>query len=230
MASFVLVHGAWHGGWCWQRVAAVLRRAGHDVFHPTLTGVGDRSHLIGTRPDLSTHIKDTTNLIAWEDLQDVVLCGHSYGGMVVTGAADAMADRIAALVHLDSYIPRDGQCMMEFVPEPRRSSIAHDGASTGSVPPPSVDLLKINAADRAWVAGKLTPHPYASLIEPIRLTGAWQTVKRRTYVYSAGATMSAPFYAALRHDPTWQVQVMDAGHDQMIDAPQDVAEILARSA
>src|SRR5690606_22210546 len=107
--SFVLVHGAWHGGWCYRRVADRLQDRGHRVFTPTLSGMGERSHTFTPAINLDTHIADIVNLLAWEDLENVVLCGHSYGGMVVTGVADRAAGRIGSLVYLDANIPEDGQ-------------------------------------------------------------------------------------------------------------------------
>ena len=120
MATFVLVHGAWHGSWCWKRVRQALQDAGHDVFTPTLTGVGERSHLLSLHVNLETHIDDVVNLIRWEDLSDVVLCGHSYGGCVISGVADRVPDRIRALVYLDAFVLRDGQSLHDTLPPAQR--------------------------------------------------------------------------------------------------------------
>jgi len=110
--TYVLVHGAWHGSWCWKRVRKSLRDAGHQVFTPTLTGVGDRSHLNSAAINLSTHIADVVNLLQWEDLSDVVLCGHSYGGSVISGVIDRIPERIRTLVYLDAFVPEDGECFV----------------------------------------------------------------------------------------------------------------------
>ena len=109
MSAFVLVHGAWHGSWCWKRVRRALQARGHEVFTPTLTGVADRLHLLSPQVDLETHITDVTNLIRWEELADVVLCGHSYGGCVISGVADRVSDRIGALVYLDAFVLENAQ-------------------------------------------------------------------------------------------------------------------------
>jgi pimeloyl-ACP methyl ester carboxylesterase len=114
--TIVLVHGAWHGGWCYGRVADLLRAAGHRVYTPTLTGLGERSHLLTPSVDLSTHIADIINMIRWEDIRQIVLVGHSYGGMVVTGAADAMTDRVSALVYLDAFLPTAGRSFHDILP------------------------------------------------------------------------------------------------------------------
>lgn len=117
MATFVLVHGGGHGGWCYRKVAGLLRAAGHAVFTPTLTGLAERSHLVSPAVDLDTHITDVVNLLAWEDLQDIILVGHSYGGMVITGVADRAADRIAELVYLDAAHPLDGESLATVAPQ-----------------------------------------------------------------------------------------------------------------
>jgi pimeloyl-ACP methyl ester carboxylesterase len=119
MATYVLIHGGWHGGWCWARVAPILRAAGHDVYAPSLTGLGDRVHLLSPSVRLETHIEDVLGVLSYEDLRDVVLVGHSYGGMVITGVADRAADRVSHLVYLDAFVPRDGECLLDLLPEER---------------------------------------------------------------------------------------------------------------
>src|SRR4051812_20687830 len=116
MTTFVLVHGAWHGAWCWNRVRRQLQAKGHEVFTPTLTGLAERSHLLSREIDLKTHVTDVTSLLQWEDLSDVVLCGHSYGGSVISGAAARAGDRIGALVYLDAFVPRDGESVHDMLP------------------------------------------------------------------------------------------------------------------
>src|SRR5690349_3432057 len=112
--TFVLVHGAWHGGWCWRRVADRLRRDGHAVFTPTLTGLGERSHLLQPGVDLATHVADVVNLMQWEQLSDVVLCGHSYGGFVISGVAEQMSTAIRAIVFLDAFLPQNGDTILKL--------------------------------------------------------------------------------------------------------------------
>ena len=120
MANFVLVHGAWHGGWCWVRVAESLTSAGHKVLTPTLTGLGDRAHLGDRDTNLDTHITDVISAIEAEELNEVVLCGHSYGGIVITGAADLIFEKLSSIVFLDAFIPRHGQSMQDLLPPERR--------------------------------------------------------------------------------------------------------------
>src|SRR5215470_2868655 len=174
MATFVLVHGAWRGSWCWKRVRRALQARGHEVFTPTLTGVGERSHLLSPQVDLHTHIADVVNLIRWEDLSDVVLCGHSYGGCVVTGAADCVADRVGALVYVDAFVPDNGQSLYDTLPPEQRNAQIQGAVEIGDgwrVPPIPAEIFNVNAQDRAWVNQQRTPQSLATLQHPLHLTG-----------------------------------------------------------
>ena len=120
MTTFVLVHPAWFGGWCWRKVSPVLRARGHEVFAPTLTGLGERAHLASQKVGLEMHVEDVANVLEYEDLRQVILVGNSSGGMVITGVADRMPERIAHLVYLDAFVPEDGQSMLDIIPAERR--------------------------------------------------------------------------------------------------------------
>ena len=120
MSTFLVVHGAWTGGWSWKKMRPLMRARGHEVFTPTLTGVGDRAHLARPEIDLSVHVEDILGVLAIEDLRDVILVGHSYGGMVATGVADRARDRVAHLIYLDAFVPKDGQSLSDLVPEAQR--------------------------------------------------------------------------------------------------------------
>jgi pimeloyl-ACP methyl ester carboxylesterase len=227
--TFVLIHGAWHGGWCWRRVAALLRKAGHEVYAPSLTGLGERKHL-GGRVDLDTHINDVLNLIEMEDLHDVVLVGHSYGGMVVTGAADRMPARIARLVYLDAFVPEDGRCLLDYVVPERAARMRHEGERAGFVTPPPMALWGLTAqADLDFVGPREVRHPYATMSQPIRLTN-FAELKHipKTFVYcSSPATGSFDQFAAkYRSDPAWRFHELQTGHDAMILMPREVAALL----
>jgi pimeloyl-ACP methyl ester carboxylesterase len=186
MATFVLVHGAFHGGWCWRDVAARLRASGHVVFAPTLTGLGERSHLAAPAVDLSTHVRDVVNLLEWEELGELVLVGHSYGGMVITGVADRRPERLAALIYLDALVPQDGQCALDLQPPERRASILEEVAAIGGWlwPPRTAAFYGVRDQRRqAWVDDRCTPQPFHTLLERLRLaqinqklgdTGFWQ--------------------------------------------------------
>jgi pimeloyl-ACP methyl ester carboxylesterase len=167
MATFVLVHGAWHGSWCWKRVRRRLQQAGHEVFTPTLTGIGERSHLLSKTVDLETQTLDVLNLVKWEELSDFVLCGHSYGGMVISGVADRIPERIRSVVFLDAFVPEDGQCLMDLAPPSGGELI--DGWK--SVPITAADF-GVNLADRDWVDRQCT-EAIACMFPAARATGRW---------------------------------------------------------
>jgi pimeloyl-ACP methyl ester carboxylesterase len=230
MTTYVLVHGAWHGGWCWQRVARALRARGHDVFTPSLTGLGDRVHL--RRPDicLSTHIDDVTNLLRSYDLRQVVLCGHSYGGLVITGAADALPASVAALVYLDALVPEHGQSMFDLIPADYVAMLSAgvSGADGYTVPPMTAEQFAVNAADAEWMEAKCVDHPIGCFTEAITLTGAYRRVTRRTYVLADGFDhpSTKAHYTAFKDDPGWRTEVLHGGHDLMLDNPAAVAELL----
>ena len=220
--SFVLVHGAWHGGWCWRRVADRLTAKGHYVSAPTLTGVGERTHLASDAVALSTHVDDVVNEIKWKDLDHLVLVGHSYGGMVITGVSEQVRERIAAIVYLDALIPRDGQSVMVL-----RGPTA-EPYPTPMVPAPAAASLKVNAKDLAWVGSKMTPQPTKCFTEPLRVTDAYQTIARKVYVrapaYAHPAIDAA--YQRVRGDRGWKTFEVSCGHDLMIDQPAELAALL----
>jgi pimeloyl-ACP methyl ester carboxylesterase len=218
----VLVHGAWHGGWCWRRVADRLRASGRYVVAPTLSGLGERSHLASERISLTTHIDDVVNEIKWKDLDHVVLVGHSYGGFVITGVAERIRERIAAILYLDAFIPMDGQSM---------SVLRNSGAPplTGPMTPaPSAATFKVNPKDVDWVDSKLTSQPNGCFTERARVTGAHETIPQKVYI-RAPAFAQASFDAAYqrcRANPQWRTLEMSSGHDVMLDQPAELATIL----
>lgn len=227
--TFVLVHGAWHGGWCWRRVAEPLRARGHRVLTPTLTGLGERSHLLRADIDLDTHITDVVNVVIWEDLREIVLVGHSYAGWVISGVVERVLPAVSSIVYLDAFFPDDGQRGLDLQPEPVRQDIlaaVADGAIARPVPPP--EFFDVNPEDRAWVASKLTPQPIGVGLEPIRLTGARERVPCKTYIRATGS--ARPSFDAvaerLRRDPAWRLYDVPCGHDVMLDMPDRLVEIL----
>ena len=150
MATFVLVHGAWHGGWCYKEVARRLRQAGHEVYTPTLTGLGERAHLMSRAIDLSTHIEDILAVIRCENLSDVILCGHSYGGMVIAGVAEQVADKLRTLVYLDAFVPEDSKSLSDYLPAEQVEHMRADAAQNGDgykVTPLPAAFFRVNPQD-----------------------------------------------------------------------------------
>jgi pimeloyl-ACP methyl ester carboxylesterase len=223
--TFVLVHGAWHGGWCWRRVADNLERQGHKVFSPTLTGVGERSHLLSRDINLDTHITDVVNLFKWEDLDKVVLCAHSYGGWVVSGAVEMVQAQVSALVFVDAHLPEDGQQGSD-ISNGREEILAAAAHGDISRPRKSAAYFRVNEKDRDWVDSKLTAQPIGVSLQPIRLTGARDAVPRKAYVRATDFP-SDPFDNALTkaRDRGWRTYDVPSGHDVMIDAPESLAHI-----
>lgn len=227
MATFVLVHGAWHGSWCWKRVRALLQRQGHEVFTPTLTGIGERSHLLSPSVNLETHIQDVQNLLRWEELHDVVLCGHSYGGMVVSGAVDREAERIRSLVFLDAFVPESGQCLADFAP------IAADQLVDGwKCPPITAETFGVNLTDRAWVDSQCTLQSVACFTQPVVLAHGLAQITRIAYIYASGwAGDESPFFAFYEkaRSRSWATTRIDCGHDVMIDRPEELTRLLVQN-
>jgi pimeloyl-ACP methyl ester carboxylesterase len=227
--TFVLVHGAWHGGWCWRRVADLLAAKGHKVFTPTLTGLGERSHLMSASINLDTHIADVVNVVKWEDLADVCLVAHSYGGWPVSGALEQVRDRIGSIVYLDAFMPEDGQKGFDYASEfSRKGTLEAIAKGEVSRPPPPATAFFVNEKDRALVDGKTSAQPVGVAMQPIRLAGAREKVGRKTYVRAPKYPQPAfdQAYAAKQADPSWRTFAVPCGHDVMVDMPERLVEIL----
>jgi len=237
MATYVLVHGGGHGGWCYQRVARVLRTAGHDVYTPTMTGLGERSHLLSPKIDLDLHIRDIVAVLHYEDLRDVILVGHSYGGMVITGVADRAADRIGRLVYLDAANPENGQSLVDVagpvIEAVRPDGVVVDGIELVLQPSPEAGMLYgvTEPDDLAWMADRLTGHPWQCFEQKLELTNdaASQAIPRYHIVCTSTlATRDPDLIAKARAEGhLWDI---DTGHDLMITEPEAVAELLVRVA
>lgn len=230
-STYVLVHGAWHGGWCWSRVAERLRAAGHRVYTPTLTGLGERSHLLSPAIGLGTFVQDVCNVLTWEDLRDVVLLGHSFGGLAVSGAADRMPDRIRRLVYLDPFLLPTGLSAFDTFPAELVAKMEQGAAQTGGIRPPRPTSLGLEAPeDIAFVQDRLTPHPIGTYRDPLRL--AHQLGNGLPVSYWRCTT---PPFAAVREarDRAWEAfgtkwdwKDLACGHDAMVSAPDLVAQSL----
>jgi pimeloyl-ACP methyl ester carboxylesterase len=232
MATFVVVHGAWSGAHAWRWVRPLLRSAGHEVFTPSLTGLGERAHLADPRTDLDTHIEDVVAVLHYEDLRDVVLVGHSYGGMVLTGVADRTSDRLARLVYLDADVPVDGQSEFDLLP-PEESAGYEAAAREGDgwrIPPPFPDPLPPGTpAVVAWAVERMVPHPLRTLTQPLRLTGREGAGLPRTYVLCTEGKEGQPvppYVERVSSDPAWRVVELHAGHSAHVTAPDALARTL----
>ena len=227
--TFVLVHGAWHGGCAWRRVADRLRARGHIVFAPTLTGLGERAHLLHPDIDASLHIADVLGLISFEQLDDFVLVGHSYGGCVVSGVAEAMPDAIRSIVFLDAFIPDNGDATIELV-QPAVQEVIRAALARGetTVPVRDAAAFKVNEKDRAWVDALATPQPIGTMTEKLALTGACERIRKKTYIRASGYPNVSfdKAYARVKADPSWRTYEVPCGHDVMVDEPDRLTEIL----
>jgi pimeloyl-ACP methyl ester carboxylesterase len=234
MATLVIVHGAFGGGWEWSDVARELRARGHEVFTPTLTGMGERFHL-GPEVGLATHVADVVAVLEYEDLRSVVLCGASYGGMPVAGAADRAADRTALVVYIDALVPRDGQSVLDLVPEEFGAMVraATDDRGHGWMEVPEAILPPtelISAGSRAGYVGRLRPQPVGTFTEPVRLTGASDRIPRAFVRCTAaevdiGGDPIAPMAARARAE-RWTYREIAAPHDPQLFDPAGTAAVL----
>lgn len=228
----VLVHGAWHGAWCWRRVLPRLQEAGFSTYAPTLTGLGDRSHLMSPAITLDTHIADIAGLIEAEELRDVVLVGHSYGGAPVTGVADRMPDRLRQLIFLDALLVGNGQSALDQVPPDvatARRAAAQASSGGLSLPVPPAEAFGVTEpADLAWLTRRLTPHPFRTYEDRLHLQHGFAADLPKTYI-----TCTDPIYPSLASsrdrvvtDPGWLRRQIATGHDAMVTAPGPLAALL----
>lgn len=237
MADYVLVHGAWHGGWCWKRVAPLLRAAGHEVFTPTLTGLGERKHLMSPDIGLDTHIQDVVGVLDYEDLHDVILVGHSYAGMVVTGVAYRAPERIAQLVYLDAFVPEDGKALVDYQPSETRELFVEKTRAEGEgyklpalIPPEAFGVTA--EGDLAWVRPRMDPHPFKTKLDPVHLTDPRGAEIPRTFIW-CNAPADIPFRQfaeRARSDESWRYFELASGHCAMIAKPKELADLLIRLA
>ncbi len=241
--DIVLFHGAWHGGWCWDPVRPLLEEAGYRVHTPTLPGLGDRADELDAAIGLDTHIADALSFMDAREINDCVLVGHSYGGMVITGIADAIKSRIAHIVYLDAALPKNGESMISYgAPRPAEAisgteaairSLASDGI--GMAPFPATLLgIPVDHPLHDWVSQRLTPHPLKTWLDPIELRNGGPAGLPRTYVHCVNPVLAQtqfPYIAAQASgDPEWRYVELATGHDAMITDPKGVATIALEAA
>jgi pimeloyl-ACP methyl ester carboxylesterase len=232
MATMVLVSGAWLGGWCWQRVRPLLREAGHEVYTPTLTGLGDRVHLVSPEVGLETHVLDVVNLLEFEDLHDVILLGHSYAGMVAGSVAHRVPERIAQVVYLAAAIPHDGEAMFHGWSDAGLAGIAAAGEAAG-VPwgwpfPEDLETMGfgLSDADEAWMRAKCVPHPLKTMRDPAHFTNPGPLTIPRSFINCTGEGEDFPDEVQNSPSTDWRKYEIPTGHWPMITLPIETSEIL----
>jgi pimeloyl-ACP methyl ester carboxylesterase len=240
MADFVLVHGAWHGGWCWRRVVDALQAQGHRAFAPTLTGVGERSHLMSSLITLETHIADVAGLIEAEELQDVVLAVHSYAGMIGTAIADRMPQRLKHLVYVDAVVPKPGESWSGTHTSATREGrlAAAQQSPDYSFPPPDPAVFGLAADDHAWVKRRQTPHPGHTYQAPLQFDAQRVAAVPRTFIDCVKPRLATidSIRPRVRDSRFWdgawaggggvRIVELQTGHDPMVSAPGELAALL----
>ena len=221
--TFVLIHGAWHGGWCWKKLTPLLRARGHQVSTPTLTGLGERAHLLTAEVDLETHIKDVTSVLEYEDLENVVLVGHSYGGMVIAGVADKVGERVAQLVYLDAFLPENGKSLKDYAQQ-----LPPTSADGWRVPPPGgpAGWGVTDPGDTTWMNERLGPQPLKTFTQPVQLSAGRQPGLKQAFIQCSAAPFFAEAGERARRQGFRYRSLLSAGHDAMISQPRQLASLL----
>ena len=225
--TFLVAHGAWSAGWSWKKMHPLMSAAGHRLITPTYTGLGERDHLANPAIDLQIHIQDLLGVIKYEQLKDIVLVAHSYGGMVATGVVDRASDRIRKIIYMDAFVPTNGQALMDLVPAAaaqhmREATKAGDGWRI----PPNPIPPDTSSEDAEWIRGFRLPQPIKTFESPVRLTRAPQTP--RAYIYCKRVATGDTFRPFLERaqSENWPVREIDASHSAQITAPEELARLL----
>jgi pimeloyl-ACP methyl ester carboxylesterase len=227
--TFLVCHGAWSGGWSWKKMVPLMQAAGHRLIVPTYTGLGERAHLANVSIDLETHIQDILSVIKYEDLHDIVLLGHSYGGMVATGVADRVPDRINQVIYLDAFVPDNGQCLLDFLSEferQRMRELTKSGDSWRVPPNPSAPDTPPEDID--WLTERRMPMPLKCFQMGVKLQNG-ATKLPRSYIYARRITPAdtfGQFAARVKSVPGWRYFEIDASHAPNITAPDSLMKLL----
>ncbi|MGB8399820.1 alpha/beta fold hydrolase [Bradyrhizobium sp.] len=228
--TFLVCHGAWSAGWAWKKMHPLMQAAGHRLVTPTYTGLGERAHLANPSIDLETHIADVLNVITYEDLRDIVLLGHSYGGMVATGVADRARDRVTQLIYLDAFVPNNGQSLLDLneVARTRMQELAASG--DGWRVPPNPTPPDTSAADLEWLTARRVDMPIKCFEMKLKLQGGALTLPR-SYIYATRITPAdtfGQFATRTKSEAGWRYFEIDASHSPNVTAPQALMALLER--
>jgi pimeloyl-ACP methyl ester carboxylesterase len=229
--TFLVCHGAWGAGFSWKKMHPLMQAAGHRLVTPTYTGLGERVHLANPSIDLETHIQDILNVIKYEDLSDIVLVGHSYGGMVATGVADRARDKIAQLIYLDAFVPEDGQSLFDINESGRQHLRDLARAGDGWRVPPMAPPPDVAPADVEWNAERRVSHPIKCFVTPLKLRG--ELTLPRSYIYATRigpVDTFGPFARRARSEPGWDYYEIDASHTPNVTAPEALMALLQKIA
>ena len=229
MATFVLAHGAWSAAWAWKKMRPLFRAGGHEFFSPTYTGLGERAHLANQDVDLTTHINDVAAVLEFEDLKDVTLIGHSYGGMVATGVAEKATRRIGRLVYLDAFVPKDGQSLLDLVGAQAAENMRGKamGEGSGWRIPPNPMPPDTAPEDVTWATPRRRSQPLKSFEQKISVSG--KELPPRHYIYakrSGPGDVFRQFAERAKTEPGWKYYEIDASHNPHITCPQDLMAVL----
>lgn len=226
--TFLVAHGAWSAGWSWKKMHSLLSAAGHRLLVPTYTGLGERAHLATPEVSLDTHIQDLQGVIRYEELSDFVLVAHSYGGMVATGLADRVPERIRQIIYLDAFVPRDGQALVDIVPAETRARILATGDDGGWLVQPQPIPDDTSPEDVQWIEQYRIPQPLRCFDTPVRLAHG-DTKVPRAYIYALRHPPADTFgpFAARAKSEGWAYHEIDASHSPHVTAPAKLAELLA---
>jgi pimeloyl-ACP methyl ester carboxylesterase len=227
-ATFLVCHGAWSAGWAWKKMHPLMAARGHRLVTPSYTGLGERAHLANPSIDLETHIQDILNVIKYEDLRDIVLVGHSYGGMVATGVADRARDVVSQLIYLDAFVPKEGQCLLDFLNESERQRMLQLAKSGDGWVPPNPTPPDTLSADVEWLTARRVDMPIRCFESLLKLRGGDLTLPR-SYIYATRKSpvdAFGPFAARAKSDPAWRYFEIDASHSPNVSAPEALMALL----
>lgn len=225
--TFVLVHGAWHGGWCWNKLTPLLKSAGHTVFTPTLTGLGERSHLLTMQVDLNTHITDIVNLLEYEDLKDIILVGHSYAGMVITGVAEKAAIRIRQLIYLDAYLPENGSSVNYYNKAKASSTEVQD---TNRMPVCcSLESFGVTQPhDIKWMSSRIGDQPYKSFTQSLQVAATSGKQPKKTFIQLSELPQFIEAAERAKSKGFGYYKLLSGGHDAMVSKPKELGNIFLK--